>query len=377
MKIGVVTIYTVPNYGSVLQAYATQKVLEKLGTECHIIDYLYPNHWHYENGVFQKPTIKSRIGKFLNLSSRHKLQRVLDDFNKTHLHLTRTYEDWNDLHQEDWSSYSAVCVGSDQVWNPRFLKCDPTFMLSFLPEETFRFSLSSSFACKSLPLENRAIYKTHLSKFKALSVREGNGVKILRDDLGLTEDAKVLLDPTLLIDSKEWLSIISKKNRVRERPYILLYMLDYAFQPQPYIWDVLSYFSRNGEYEIIALQGYTKPRKAKGCVMKDCSSSTIDEFLTLFSNASLVVTSSFHGTAFAVNFGRPLISIVPLDKADDRQTGLLKSLEIENCIVEIGTKIETINPIYDVVRTQELLNKERANSIAWINDCIKSISCGQ
>lgn len=85
----------------------------------------------------------------------------------------------------------------------------------------------------------------------------------------------------------------------------------------------------------------------------------------MFQNAALVITSSFHGTAFAVNFGRPLISIVP-SNGDDRQTTLLRDLNLLSCIVPVGKPLNEINPYYDVKVEQNLLDKKRMESLKWI-----------
>lgn len=100
-------------------------------------------------------------------------------------------------------------------------------------------------------------------------------------------------------------------------------MLTYAFEPRPYIFDVLKYLKEQEDYDIIVLEGYTPITKACGLNMINKTDSSISEFIDLFANADVVVTSSFHGTAFAVNFGIPVISIVPGDKGDDRQSSLL------------------------------------------------------
>ena len=149
-------------------------------------------------------------------------------------------------------------------------------------------------------------------------------------------------------------------------PYILLYMWTYAFEPRPYIYKVLQYWQNKlGGCKVIALEGSPKE---KDCGMKisDEADSTIPEFMSLFANASLIVTSSFHGTAFALNFGRPLISIVPDANGDDRQSSLLKSVGAENSIVHINDVPSEINPYYDNNKVENSLEQLRKESIQWI-----------
>lgn len=366
MKIGLVTIYQVPNYGSVLQAFATQHLLEKMGAECRIINYYYPNQWHYSQGAKKRTGIRTWIRSILP----SKKFKNLDMFRRSYLHLTKPYEDLDQLTTEDWSSYDAFVVGSDQVWNPRFLRADKTFMLSFVPNDKPRYSLSSSFATDTIPEIFRKKYFDQLSKFNALSVREQNGVSVINDELGLNKNVKVLLDPTLLLSKEDWLKCIPRSGFKNKRPYIVLYLLKYSFEPRPYIFEVVKHFKEKMQADVIALCGYEKPNIACGIVMQDAFSSTVPEFIDIIANADLIVTSSFHGTAFALNFGVPLISVVPSIDSDDRQTTLLKSLDVKSSICKIGSTVENLNPFYDTNRSSLILSSLRKDNISWINNNI-------
>ena len=145
-------------------------------------------------------------------------------------------------------------------------------------------------------------------------------------------------------------------------------MLTYAFEPRPYIFEVIKHLQAQDDYDVIALEGYTPKEQALGIEMIDKSDSSIPEFIDLFANADVVVTSSFHGTAFAVNFGIPLISIVPGDNGDDRQSSLLKAIELDCCIANIQTKIKSIGYNYDKYTSLKNLESLRNKSIDWISD---------
>lgn len=366
-KVGLITIHHVPNFGSVLQTYATQEVIRKLGYDCVVLQYKYPNEWHYAQGRL-RPSLKSRVGHLLGLRPGHKKAKKIEIFRKKFLNFSRLYANLDAMKAEDWSGYHAIVVGSDQVWNTRFTLADSAFMLSFLPKEVHRLSIASSFASKSLPVELRDKYRKYLSRFNALSVREQNGVEIIKSELGIDCEPTIILDPTLLLSREEWLSLIPRSRFEKKKKYILLYMLVYAFEPRPYIFDVLKHMSEKYDYEILALEGYTPSDLANGVVMQDKTDSGISEFIDLFANADMVVTSSFHGTAFAANFGIPLVSIIPNDKGDDRQTSLLRQLGLEQCIVPIGTTSDSINPNYDMAKANSRLSQIRDNCLKWIDD---------
>lgn len=370
-KVGLITIYHVPNYGSVLQTYATQVLLEKLGMECHVINYKYPNEWHYMQGT-PKQSLKSYIGHLFGINPRHRKANKLKQFKKEHFKFTSLYKNLDELRNADWSEYDMFAVGSDQVWKSQFTRSDSVFMLSFIPEEIYRISIASSFATKSIPEALRDKYKKYLSRFNAISVRERNGIDIIKDELQLDSTPEIVLDPTLLLSKEEWLSVIPRSSFKKKKKYILLYMLTYAFEPRPYIFEVLKHIKSQEDYDIIALEGYTPANRANGIEMIDKTDSSIQEFIDLFANADIVVTSSFHGTAFAVNFGTPLISVVPEGNSDDRQSTLLKSMELNDCIANSRLPIECIKYRYDKEKAIQNLNNLRRQSIAWIK---KSIQC--
>lgn len=370
-KIGLTTIYSVPNYGSVLQAYATQEVLKRLGFECFIINYKYPNNWHYNQVGFSRPSFKSKVALFLGLRHNHRKQKKLEVFKHKFFNFTREYKDLKELEKENWNDYFAVVVGSDQVWNSRFLKGDSAFMLSYIPDNIKKISIASSFASKYIPEEYKEKYKQFLSRFTAFSVREKNAIGIINEQLGIDKEVQVLLDPTLLLSKEDWLSLIPRSGFKKVSKYILFYMLDYSFDPKPYIFEVVSYFSKKYDYDIIALEGYKDLKYDYGIKMINKTDSSINEFIDLFANADLVITSSFHGTAFSVNFGKPVISIMPNDKGDDRVSNLLNSLNLKQCIIPIDTKVEDIKPDYNIKIEQKILRNKRNESLAWIINNIK------
>ncbi len=365
-RVGLITIYHVPNYGSVLQTYATQILLEKLGYECDIINYKYPNEYHHSLGR-PKQSLKSKIGRLFGLSASHRKANKLESFKKKHFNFTELYSHLNELKSANWDKYDMFVVGSDQVWKSKYTLGDTAFLLSFVPDKKKRISIASSFATNSIPAEYRERYRKHLEKFNAISVREQNGINIIKNELQLDCTPEVVLDPTLLLSREEWLNTIPRSNFRKKKKYILLYMLTYAFEPRPYIFEVLKHLQSQDDYEIIALEGYTPAGQAQGIEMIDKTDSSIPEFIDLFANADVVVTSSFHGTAFAVNFGIPLVSIVPGDKGDDRQSSLLKTIGLDCCIANTKTEIKNIKYRYDKCKSLQNLENLRNNSINWVS----------
>lgn len=371
MRIAVITIFSVPNFGSVLQAYATQAILQEMGHDCDIINYAFPNEWYYAQGVRKTHWLKQFIYN-LGILRGTKKELKLKKFRKKYYNFTPFFPDPESLQSYDWSKYDILTVGSDQVWNTRFTYGDPSFLLGFGDENLKRISIASSFACSSIPSEFEDGFRSYLSRFSAISVREKQGLNIICQQFGIDTNLHLCLYPTLLLSHKQWISAFSNgKMHKPKRPYILLYMWTYAFEPRPYIFEVIKAFQEKYGYDVIALEGYTSPKQASGIVMTDMSDSSIDQFMTLFDNASLVVTSSFHGTAFAVNFGKPVISIVPANANDDRQSSLLESVGANGSIVPVGMPIEHINPFYDKETVLANLERLRRESLDWITTALK------
>ena len=374
LKVALMTIFQVPNYGSVLQTFATQALLAKLGYDCTIINYRYPNEWHYNNGFRRPSFLRSIIKKIANLTGIHRqiLENKLVNFRRSRLNLSRPYHDLDSLRKDDWSEYSAIISGSDQLWNPIYLNGDSAFMLSF-SNRIPKLAIASSFAVKEIPAHLIEKYKRYLSQFSAISVREQNGAEIITNTLSLDTTPKVILDPTLLLSGDEWINELNISSKTPKERYILMYILSYAFNPYP---DAIEIAARlKDQYNctrIITFSNSNSPEVTE-LGAESLYGCSIDEFLYYIRHAEVVLTSSFHGTAYAANFGRPLISLTP-SNGDDRQITLLRSLAIEKCSVTVGTKNPVLDPEYYVVNEQTKLSEIRRKDLQWINDNLQTIT---
>lgn len=307
------------------------------------------------------------MAQVLGIKAKHRKSKKLERFRRSFLHLTKRYKSLDELRAEIWDNYDVFIVGSDQVWNTRFSYGDSVYLLSFVPSGKPKISISSSFALKKLPDEYIDKFKHYLSTFKAISVRESYGKEIIEHQLGVPLNVQVLLDPTLMLSKSEWLAAIPRSKFKKKENYILLYMLDYAFKPQPYIFEVAEYFQKQLGYKIYVLDGEISHDYKSVLKYKNIINSSIPDFIDYFNNADIVLTSSFHGTAFALNFGRPLISIIP-DNGDDRQITLLNKLNVSDLAIKIGTEIKHINPFYSYETEQFNLSIIRNDSMDWIKN---------
>ena len=367
-KVGVLTMHRVLNYGSALQTYATQCVIERMGYNCEIIDYKYPNKFQFERGEPYSPlSLKSRIAKAFWLNKRWRKFNRFESFYKRYLHLSRFYEDQNSI-RENPPAYDIYLTGSDQVWNPRFTKGDTIFLLDFVIGGK-KISYASSFACSKLEKQFVDKYKPLLQGYSNISVREDGGKKVIKDLLDI--DVPVVLDPTLLLSADDWSRLLGQEHshKYKKRKYILVYMLDYAFDPTSIIYNVIQKLQNDTSFEIISIGNLDK--KLANCKTIDEASPL--EFVQLFKYAACVVTSSFHGTAFAVNFGNPLFSIANVNtNKDDRQVSLLKLLGLSNCIITQDTDINNIELVKNkTVEAAQKLAFQRSKSLDYLENALQ------
>lgn len=353
MKIGVITMHKVRNFGSALQAYALQTALEKMGHEVKIIDYKYPNATHRS---VKKISFKSSLKNLLNdLGLLKFVNPEVMHFAKFYklFKLTRKYNSPQKL-KRHVPRFDVYVTGSDQVWNPRHTKGDTSFLLDFAPSKSRKIAYAASFATKTLDRKTAEKFTPLLKEYHAASVREQNGKELYEKLTG--KSVSVALDPSLLLNRDEWEMVVqNKKNPWAGKDYILVYFLSYAYNPFPYAFEVAKYVSKKLNKKLICLclesnvADYKKNLPYAELVQKVGPI----QFIQLFLNASFVVTTSFHGTAFSANFNKPMLSIVNPNSDDDRQLSFLKNIDRSSAIVKYGESLEKL-PIQQSFAIQNL-----------------------
>ena len=369
--IGIITIHKIYNYGSVLQAYALQKVCENLGYKVVIIDYNFPNAYQQGNKYRVSEDTQPNEPRWIKaLFAREliKQHHGIDYFVKNNLHLSsRSYSSPHEL-EENVPIYDVYLTGSDQVWNPRHTNGDPSFMLHFAPSGKIKLSYASSIGSNKIPNELTPLYSDLLSRYNYISVREESGRSVINELIG--KEADVVLDPTLLLASNEW-NIIATSNRLVKKKYILCYFLNYSFNAFPFVDNLATSIQRQTGYEIVRVA--RPPHHMFLRHTKYYTGASPEDFLALVRDAEIVLTTSFHGTAFAVNYGKPVFSIVKdFHDLDSRQLNLMKSLGLEDKIVTIKEGFPDVSLIhYDLNKEQKLLGELRQKSLLYLNNALK------
>ncbi len=228
MKIGIITRHSISNYGSVFQSFATQKVLEKLGHESKIIDYVREDEndknivkTYCTNKGYDKNIVKKLGYYFLQGINIKIMNEKFRKIRKKYLIMTdKTYENSEEL--SFINEFDVLCTGSDQVWgqigNDEF---DSNYFLAFANEKTKCISFSASFGKGIINecLKNKL--DVLLKKYSFISVREESAKKIILENTSIN-NVETVLDPTMLLKKEEWDKFATKNI---DEEYILVYQL--------------------------------------------------------------------------------------------------------------------------------------------------------
>lgn len=306
MKINTITCHNVYNYGATLQAYALQTYLQSLGNKVEIIDYAPGYHswscWNIpENSAVYKLVSNNLFIHFLYACHRwikHKRdtniirKNKFDEFDEKYLCLTaKHYVSYEQLKQ-DPPKADIYIAGSDQIWNPvGGTGLDPAFYLNFGEAGIHRISYAASFGVSILSEHQKDIIKNNLSCMDNISVRESTGLNILKS-LNINSGVQVL-DPVFLLDKATWLQFIAGTKKVVERNYVLIY--DF-FQDDPNIKQKAFQLKSFAGLNIVSVNDNGKLPYAD----VNISDASPLEFLSLINNADVVISNSFHATAFSI-----------------------------------------------------------------------------
>ena len=337
MKINTITCHNVYNYGATLQAYALQTYLQSLGNEVEIIDYAPRYHswscWNIpENSTVYKLASKNMFIHFLYACHRwikHKRETNLirakkfDEFDKKYLRLTtKHYINYAQLKQ-DPPKADIYIAGSDQIWNPvGGTGLDPAFYLNFGEAGIHRISYAASFGVSILNEHQKDIIKNYLSSMDNISVRESTGLNILKS-LNINSGVQVL-DPVFLLDKATWLQFIAGTKKVVEGNYVLIY--DF-FQDAPNIQKLSFQLKKMTGFNIVSVNDSSKLPYAD----VNISDASPLEFLSLINNANVVISNSFHATAFSIILNKEFyVYPVIRHKNQSRMIDLLNQFQLSD-----------------------------------------------
>lgn len=377
MRIAVITFFqSQNNYGQLLQCYALQKVLYKLGHRPYLIRYGFHQqffHWLKKRNFLTIGGLHTTCHQFKEVIRHRKMasERGFDEFRKKHL--TQSLRTYNSLAELQYRTPQAGCyiTGSDQVWAQLLSKDDNrSFFLDFGSERIKRMSYAASFALDDYPAELKGRLAEQLGRFDAISVRERTGVDICKS-VGF--DATLTLDPTLLLTADQYQKLIEKPSLTH---YCFVYHVNVASKEELW-WDEFSDYNRR--HGLLSVATFANPIKDMNMEFLEGAGyvyPSIENWLGYISEAEYVLTSSFHGVVFSLLFHKPFV--VCLRKAsmfagNDRVTTLLELLNLSDRIMKSEKKVEEIvmKPI-DWTDVDFVLEQRRKESLDFLKNNLKS-----
>ncbi len=339
-KIGIITLHVIANYGGILQSYALQTVLQRMGYDVEKIElypwekalplwkkvFVYPYRIFRKVVLKQKCTIKREQHQYESEMVQYKQATHTLKFINKHIKRKQIYS-YKEL---DANDYYALVVGSDQIWRPKYLHGARTDIrdsfLNFAKKwDVKRVAYAPSFGtdnCEYAEKELKDCGKL-LKLFDGVSVREKSGVELCKR-MG-RDDASVLLDPTLLLSKEDYIQLVSKDYPQSEGD-LFCYVLDKTDETK----EAIGYISKEMKlkpFEVIA-QTDVESDKEDGFYQPP-----LEKWLRGFMDAKFVVTDSFHACVFSIIFGKPFVVIANQERGVTRYNTLLKLFHLEERLV--------------------------------------------
>lgn len=358
-NLGIVTFHRAINYGAVLQVYALQNMITKLGKDSHVIDYRNPilEKKHQEKSILKSKGLKDIIKYFLLYRDYNKKHKKFREFSRQHLDISETCITQNDL-KEQTTKYSAFICGSDQVWNHNITEFDTTYFLSFADKKQ-RKSYAASFGISNIEEQLKDKYAKLLNEFNNLATREKQGSEIIKELTG--REAEIVLDPTLLLDKDEWFKLSS--NNIIEEKYVLIY----GFGGSKNLIPLAKSLARKQKLKVIIIGNSHKKDKEITYI----KSAGPKDWLSLFKNAEYVFTNSFHGTAFSINFQKNFyVELLPAETGvNSRIEDILALFNLKHRLIKSSDNLIFESSI-DYEQVMKILKMEREKSIDILKEII-------
>ena len=359
MRIGILTLPLHTNYGGILQAYALQTVLARMGHEVVIIDEPIRQLKSSKKRIFKR-IIKKIIGRpttiFWEKYSFENYPIVSQNINKfINRYLSRTVVS-SPLELKE-ADFDAIVVGSDQIWRPIYYANINNAYLDFAKDwkHLRRIAYAPSFGTDRWEYteEQTKQIAELLHKFEAISVREESGIDLCQRHLGVK--AILVLDPTMLLSKDDYCNLIKNTDTEAPKGELLKYVLDESDQ----LTALLSYISNEKQMNTFSVKG--KPF-SEGAKAEDCICPSIETWLRGFRDAKFVVTDSFHACVFSMIFNKPFCVVGNTSRGLARFNSLLKifnqDFRMVDSLLEYQERAILINQSPNVDFEKLLIKKE-------------------
>lgn len=368
-KVGIMTWWHYCNLGTVLQVTATSRTVNKLGYEANVIKYFphgkvitlnkdYKSLNRYIKKL-EKKINRRKIKQFKDIDREKAFEKYLNK----HITLTKLCE--TDSHLYDLNNYiDAFICGSDQIWAPSCF--NSKYFLDFVEDTNKMIAYAPSIGL--FKIEDHYVrerMKECISRFKHLGIREEQGQKLIKDLCN--KEAKVVLDPTLLLGQEEWNEIASKE--IKDSNYILCYFLGNNTKS----WNHIRLLSKKTGLKVKVIPVFEEDLTRGFEIEKGVGP---EEFLGLVKNASFICTDSFHGTVFSLIYEKPFYTYERFSNKDSnsqnsRIYNILKIAELENRIVKDKSNISEDLLKCDFTKARKNIEQSKKASMNYLENALQ------
>lgn len=377
MKIAIVTLPLHTNYGGILQAYALQTVLERMGHEVEHLqpEVIYPKlhpYWKMPF-VYCKRLMRKYFGGERSLPifihPQKWIRKNTDRFIAKHINCRYLKEhEWN----EDLANYyDAFVFGSDQIWRPCYARPIEKYYGSFIERTNVKkIAYAASFGTEvnEYTLEQQNNCSFLLRNFDVVSVREESGVCLCKQLFDVK--AKHVLDPTMLLNRNDYLKLIDKKDKLNTTGKLAVYVLD----SNPDIDAVIKEVATKTDLLPYKINSKCEDGNAPIC---DRQQFPLENWLKAFNDADLIITDSFHACVFSIIFRKPFIVYGNISRGMARFHSLLKMFDFEDRLVTSLADFRMREDIFvmsiDYNKVSDIQKERCTESMEFIKDSINLV----
>ena len=359
-KIGILTFTNTINYGALLQAFALQTILAENGFCAEILPYTNEDIKRKElNQGKNRRSLKGLLKSVVMGNALERKREAFDAFERKYITQGITLDSEREGADADTALdaineyYDYFITGSDQVWNLNITHGDWHYFLDFVKEEKKILSYAPSFGNVPFPEDQYEKAAEYLKRFKAVSVREESGREKVKLICG--RDAKVVIDPTLLLSKSYW------ETMTEFVPPVQHYILVYFPHNKKLTFDFVKDLKRKTGLPVVYLS--ISPKVQSG--VKTIYDASPEAFLGWFKNADYIVTGSFHGVAFSLNLEKQFF-YEPCGEGS-RIGNLVHMCGVEDRSIEVAD----MNTKVDYKKVRALLSDFRQDSLNWLLNALR------
>lgn len=378
MKIAILTQPLHNNYGGLLQAYALQTTLKRMGHDVWIINRdfkkkyrgLEATKWFIKKILGRTQECLSKVIDFPNQEEQKIISTFTSEFVRKNIYpISKKISNPRQLRKLANDGFECFIVGSDQVWRLSYSPCLTNYYLDFVKnkENIKRISYAASFGLEEwhYPESLTVICKQLIKKFDAVSVREDSAVQLCNNFLNV--EAQHLIDPTLLLRKEDYINLISTENEPKSPGDLFYYILDES-EPKQKLIELCSDALKLTPFTVFPAKIFSRKNQIERCIFPP-----VTKWLKAFDDAKFVITDSFHGCVFSILFNIPFIVIANTERGLSRFTSFLRLYNLLDRLIinSEDCNHNFRNSVIDWSEVNNKLEKERSKSTYFLNYNLK------